>query len=115
MPPAAASPDGECHDSAPSSVLIDIRAYGAARRNASTATSLMSTGHPIKVTFYTATTGIRTFAVCPKTVGKGFAVGRPRQSAHSKVRTAKKAFAVGLLSGTRQSFAVGQFPHGEQK
>ncbi|CAN6294735.1 unnamed protein product [Urochloa humidicola] len=51
---AAASPDGECHDSAPSSVLIDIRAYGAARRNASTATSTTSNGHPIEVTFYTA-------------------------------------------------------------
>ncbi|CAL5057542.1 unnamed protein product [Urochloa decumbens] len=36
---------------APNTVLLDIRAYSAPRRNAFTATSKTSTGHPIEVTF----------------------------------------------------------------
>ncbi|GJN08812.1 hypothetical protein PR202_ga26769 [Eleusine coracana subsp. coracana] len=38
---------------APSCILLDVRAYGAARHNATTADSKTSTGLPIEVTFFT--------------------------------------------------------------
>ena len=44
---SSASPDRN----ASSCVLLDVRAYSAAVRNASTASSKTSTGHPIEVTF----------------------------------------------------------------
>ncbi|CAO2178132.1 unnamed protein product [Urochloa humidicola] len=50
---AAASPEGEGHENARCSVLLNLRGYCAARKNASTASSRTSTGHPIEVTFCT--------------------------------------------------------------
>ncbi|KAF8650319.1 hypothetical protein HU200_063971 [Digitaria exilis] len=51
---SSANSDGEGHVNGQSSILLDVRAYSAARRNSSTARSETSTGHPIEVTLYTA-------------------------------------------------------------
>ncbi|CAM0904907.1 unnamed protein product [Alopecurus aequalis] len=48
---AAAASSGSRHEKGPSSVLLDFRGYSAGRKNASTASSKASTGHPIEVTF----------------------------------------------------------------
>jgi hypothetical protein len=53
MAAAAASPEGEDHENGLCSVLLNLRGYRAARKNASTASSRTSTGHPIEVTFCT--------------------------------------------------------------
>ncbi|KAF8762783.1 hypothetical protein HU200_009091 [Digitaria exilis] len=51
LPRAAARP--ECNENSRCSVLLGIRGHDAAFKNASTARSRTSTGHPIEVTFFT--------------------------------------------------------------
>ncbi|RLM75717.1 uncharacterized protein C2845_PM15G14020 [Panicum miliaceum] len=52
-PRAAARPEGKGHENARCSVLLGLRGHNAAFKNASTARSRTSTGHPIEVTFCT--------------------------------------------------------------